>query len=204
MALTNLCPNCFQYICWTHKVEEEIKRARELLSTAFYATNSKLNRMHVCSKKENEKEFKISKSINIADIFNINQHESLSPHMSNPPQNTCENEASTSSPSILLDNMSTFANLSYTSSIRQDFHDSSPIPSTLTVHGTPDHQADSGFKRYPIIQQHANPTHDNDGKKHLRKVTNKPLKAIKRNRSPDYCRELTKSMRRSHNFEDLT
>jgi hypothetical protein len=177
-------------------VEEQIKRARQLLSNTFYATNSKLNIMDVCSKIENEKDFKVSKSINIADIFNISQAELLSPHMSKIPQNTCENEGSTSSPSILptLANMSTFANLSYSSgnkisSMRQDFHDSSPIPSTLTVHGTPDHQSDLGLK----------PTHGNDDRKHLTKVTNKSLKAIKRNKSPDYSRELTKMMRRSHN-----
>ena len=180
-------------------MEEQIKRARQLLSNAFYATNSKLNIMDVCSKIENEKEFKISKSINIADIFNISQAELLSPHMSKIPQNTCENEGSPSSPSILptLANMSTFANLSYSSgnkisSMRQDFHDSSPIPSSLTVHGTPD----LGFKKH-VSPANLKPTHDD--RKHLTKVTNKPLKAIKRNQSPDYSRELTKIMRRSHN-----
>ena len=106
--------------------------------------------------------------------------------MSNPPQNTCENEASTSSPSILLDHMSTFANLSYTSSMRQDFHDSSPMHSTLTVY-----MEHLTIKLILVL-------------KDIPLSSNQALKAIKRNKSPDYCRELTKSMRRSHNFEDLT
>eukprot|EP00092_Neocalanus_flemingeri_P001162 GFUD01001238.1.p1 GENE.GFUD01001238.1~~GFUD01001238.1.p1 ORF type:complete len:554 (+),score=52.66 GFUD01001238.1:407-2068(+) len=55
-----MCPKCFKYISWIDKMEEQLKRSRGLLSNAFHATNSKLNRLHVTPKAEKAEKAEIA------------------------------------------------------------------------------------------------------------------------------------------------
>ena len=123
-------------------MEERLKRSRDLLSNAFYATNSKLNRPHVSSRRELENTFMISQD----DILNFSEPNPCSPDMTKSyPSNThtkhqysCDHVSSSPSPILLptLASMSTFASFSYTSgyessSSQHAIEATSLMPSTL-------------------------------------------------------------------------
>eukprot|EP00090_Calanus_glacialis_P012378 TRINITY_DN20907_c0_g1_i1.p1 TRINITY_DN20907_c0_g1~~TRINITY_DN20907_c0_g1_i1.p1 ORF type:complete len:562 (-),score=93.39 TRINITY_DN20907_c0_g1_i1:314-1999(-) len=217
-----MCQKCFKYISWIDKMEGQLKRSRGLLSNAFHATNSKLNRLHVSNKRERATASAISEDINLGDVLDFSQGRSVSPDIEIPfpsssqtkPQYTCDRVSSSSSPILLptLANMSTFASFSsaanYTSgyessSSQQDIETTSPMPSDLSISAPVDRQTDSCFESDSSIHQHESPIlrrrpelshiHNFGGRDHPKYTANTPTKGIKRNKSPNYCWELLNS-----------
>ena len=129
------------------KMEERLKRSRELLSNAFHATNSKLNRPRVSSIRGFENAFMISQD----DILNFSEPNTCSTDMSKSfpsnthtkPQYSCDQVSSSSStillPTLANIDMTTLASFSYTSgyessSSQQDIEATSPMPPILADH----------------------------------------------------------------------
>ena len=159
-----------------------MKRSRGLLSNAFHATNSKLNRLHISSKRDRGKPSVIGKASSIADVLNYSHLKAVdtarpsSPDMKESfltnshtkPQYMSDHVSSSPSQILLpaLANMSTFASFysaaNYTSgyersSSQQDLETKSPTPSNGSGCAMGDRQADSCFESDSSFQQHESP-----------------------------------------------